>query len=200
MALYQHRFSGITALATPWMFTWWAQSERTIDAAQTAATTWLTTFWATFAAQVTPTISATGVVTSQVTQATGQQQDLRAGTVALVGTAAGNTMPTDVAVAVTLRSGTINRSGRGRFYLPPPAAISSTGTGRVNAAFITAVQTALTNAWGPYNTLTDLPCVYSRKLRQVFILTQFAIGDLYDTQRGRQDRIPETKVNVTMPV
>ena len=200
MALYQHRFSGTTTLATPWMFTWWSQSGRNITDAQAAAVSWLTTFWTGYGPLCTAGVAANSVVTSLVTQATGQQQDLRAGSVALAGSAAGNALPTDAAICVTLRTATINRSGRGRMFLPQPAASQLSALGRLAATTPGLITTALTNAFGPYHTLNDVPVIYSRLLRQTFEITAYAVGDLWDTQRGRQDRAAETKVDVAMPI
>lgn len=205
MPLYQHRFLGHTADGDNWMYSWWATSNRNLVDAQAAAVAWNATLWGGATAgngledHVTAQVGNDSVTTVTVDVLTGLQSARVDTAQAIVGVAVGNALPADVALVVSCRTGLANRRGRGRFYLPQPAASNLTVNGRVLADFITDVSASLQAAWDTYNTATDIPVVYSRTARATNPMTSFDIGNLYDTQRGRESSQVEARTSTIMP-
>jgi hypothetical protein len=138
------------------------------------------------------------VATAEITQATGRQTDLRETAVTEVGTGSGDSVPGDLAVVCSLRTATTARVGRGRFYIPGGLVTCIDGPGRVDAAYVTALMAALDDAWGAY-VANHVPIIYSRTDRQARSIVRFDIGDLWDTQRRREQKAAETRVSDTMP-
>lgn len=204
MPLYQHRFKGHNAAGDQFVFSWWADSLRTTAEANVAAVAWITELWDPAGAAVglgSLVVAGTGVdqvTTGRIALLTGLQDQLVQAPVALVGSAAGSSLPPDVALVVSLRTGLANRRGRGRFYLPALAAASLTATGKVLTASVTTLIAALGTAFAPYTTATDTPVVYSRTGRSTATITSFDIGDLYDTQRRRDNKIVEVRQSAVM--
>lgn len=199
MALYQHRFNGITPLGTNWTNTWWSDSASSLTAVQSAAESWASSFYGGIASLLPTNVELTDVSTGEIDQATGTQLAVQAGAVSVVGTATGNPLPVDVALVVSLRTTLANRRGRGRFFLPSLAVGSVlTPLGRVLPAAQTTIADAAVTAWTNY-VATGTPVVYSRTGRTTQAISSFDVGDLWDTQRGRQDRIVENRDSRTMP-
>jgi hypothetical protein len=143
---------------------------------------------------VTAGVAVTEVRTALITESTGLQTQLAEDAVTHAGTATGNALPADVAITVSLRTELANRSGRGRFYLPQPAASTSTADGRIASGTVSNLVSALSNAWATY-TAWGNPVIYSRKSRSTQNITSFNVGDLYDTQRRRENKLPESRTN-----
>lgn len=205
MTLYQHRFLGHTADGEGFMYTWWASSVRSLLDAHNEALTWNNTLWAGATAgngledHITADVGMDTVTTVRVDAATGLQDARTDSADTNVGVAAGSALPADVALVISLRTALANRRGRGRFYLPQPAASQVTTAGRVLADFITDLGASLTAAWGGYNTASDFPVVYSRASRNFTPITSFDIGNLYDTQRRRENKVTEARTSSPMP-
>jgi len=205
MPLYQHRFSGHTAAGETFMYTWWANSIRSLADAQTAALAWNALLWGGATAgngyedHVTANVGVDLVTTVTIDQATGLQSARIDTAQNLDGVAAGNPMPSDVALVISLRSALANRRGRGRFYLPQPAASNLTADGRVLADLITDLGASLAAAWTGYNTANDRPVIYSRAGRSIVNISSFNVGDLFDTQRRRENKLLEARTVTAMP-
>lgn len=205
MPLYQHRFRGHTAMGDTFVFSWWANDSRSTTDANDAAAVWITDVMAGATAgngledHLTDEVGFDVVSTGRITVLTGLQDQLAETPVNLDGVDAGSALPGDVALVVSLRTGLANRSGRGRFYLPQPAASSLTALGKVAADVITDLNASLQAAWDTYNSATARPVVYSRTLRQTNDITSFDIGDLFDTQRRRENAITENRTTQAMP-
>lgn len=199
MALYQHRFGGQTAAGEQYLFSWWSESGASLDTVQDAAEAWASAFWiGGYDAFVTPGVTLTSVTTGLIDQATGQQLQLAEGTTALSGVATGSALPGDVAIVVSLRTIQANRSGRGRFYLPQPAAVTLTADGRMLIATAEFIVAELLAAWTNYAG-TGQPVVYSRTQRAINAVTTFNVGDLFDTQRSRENGLTEARSAANMP-
>lgn len=205
MPLYQHRFQGHCAAGDMFIYSWWAEDTRDIDAAHGAAVDWNALLWAGaggvggYDEMVTANVGVDLVITGQIAMATGTQEARRETAQSLDGTAAGSPLPADVALVVSLRTMLANRRGRGRFYLPQPAVNQVTATGRVVQASITGLVAALEAAWAGYNAATSRPVVYSRTARSVQDITSFDVGDLFDTQRRRENDLLQVRTTETMP-
>jgi hypothetical protein len=104
-----------------------------------------------------------------------------------------------VSLVISLRTDISNRRNRGRFYLPQPAASQTTATGRVLADLITDLGASLAAAWSGYNTASDRPVIYSRTGRTTRNIVSFNVGDLFDTQRRRENKLLEARTTTAMP-
>ncbi|WP_299315199.1 hypothetical protein [uncultured Halomonas sp.] len=204
MPLFQHRFGGGLAAGDVWQFTWWADHPGGVTSANNDAVAWLSAFWGGpagtdgYGAIVTADVTATTVTTGEIDIATGQQISRADAVVTLAGTAAVDALPADVAIVVSLRTTLANRRGRGRFYLPQPSVQALTATGRMEPGIRTQVLDALDFAWQSY-TATGSPVVYSRTGRFTTPVSTYDIGDLFDTQRGRENALVESRESRDMP-
>ena len=140
----------------------------------------------------------TTVRTGLITQATGQQQAVDEDTVNLPGVATGNSLPNDVALVVSLRTNLANRRGRGRFYLPSLVATTLTAAGRLDPTAQQNIVDSLANAWNGYTGVGD-PVVYSRTQRTIEDVISFDVGDLFDTQRRRENKVSQSRISAPMP-
>lgn len=205
MALYQHRFQGHCAAGDLFIYSWWANDTRDIDAAHGAAVDWNALLWAGpggvfgLGDMVTANVGIDLVITGMIDQATGTQQQRRETPQSLDGVAVGNPLPADVALVVSLRTQLANRRGRGRFYLPQPAVNQVTATGRVVPASVTGLVAALQAAWVGYNQASSRPVVYSRTGRSIQNITSYDVGDLFDTQRRRENALIQVRTADDMP-
>lgn len=203
MALYAHKFAGNVATGEGFSFGFWSESSSTLEQVQAAAVQWLSDLWSGpggtngYGSMVTSGVDATSVRTALITESTGLQTQLAEDTVSHPGAATGNALPADCAITVSLRTPLANRSGRGRFYLPQPAASTSAADGRIAAATVTGLVAALEPAWQTYGAW-GTPVIYSRTMRATQIISSFNVGDLYDTQRRRENKLPESRTTGAM--
>lgn len=205
MALYKHVFTGQCAAGDMFSYSWCANSIRDIGTAHGAAIVWNQGLWNGASAgngykdHVPANVSMANVKTVQLDVLTGKQLAIRNTGQVIAGVAAGDALPADCAVVVSLRTDFPQRSGRGRFYLPQPAASQVTATGRVQSDLINDVIASLAAAWAAYNTGVDRPVLYSPTFRLTRNLTSFDVGDLYDTQRRRENKVTEVRTSNAMP-
>lgn len=198
MALYAHKFSGKVATGEDYSFGFWANGSSTLEQVHAAAIQWLSDFWAGpggtngYGSLVTAGVTATLVRTAVITESSGLQTQLAEDVVSHVGTATGSALPADVAITVSLRTQLANRSGRGRFYLPQPAQSTSTATGRILSTAVDTIIGALEPAWSTYKAW-GTPVIYSRTMKATQNVSSFNVGDLYDTQRRRENKLPEVR-------
>lgn len=116
---------------------------------------------------------------------------------ALVGTGTDEPLPPQCAVVVSLRSNTPTRSGRGRFYLPSPVT-----TTVIDQRLDSAAQGDILNgALAMLNHMKGLgltPVVYHRFDPTVTAVVTIDVGDVFDTQRRRRNKLVETRVSATL--
>lgn len=127
------------------------------------------------------------------------------------GTSLSPRMPPQIAVVLSLRSTTPGSRGRGRLYwpalggqvdsttlrmsVPTPAAAASAA-----AQYLDAMATALKNALAPAPSLIDYDlCVVSPTTGTKTRITRIEVGNVYDVQRRRRDRLAEVYAGVPMP-
>lgn len=205
MTLYRHRFTGKCAAGDQFSYQWYANSIRTVDGAHTAAITWNQVLWDGATAgngykdHCTADVSMLGVITAEINVADGKQLQRRETGTVIAGVQAGNALPADASLVVSLRSALPQRTGRGRFYLPQPGASNMTTTGRVSADMQNDIVSALVAAWSGYDTGVDKPCLYSPTFRVIRALVTFNVGDLFDTQRRRENKVTELRVSANIP-
>jgi len=137
------------------------------------------------------------IVADTVDVATGKVVDRSFGTVQMLGTGSGSTaiLPPGVAVAVTLRTILPGPTGRGRFFLPPPLVTAVSTTGRLTPAALTTISGALANAVTAIGGLAApiSPAVYSIKHRSFQPCSRGDVGDVFDSQRSRRDKLVEAR-------
>jgi hypothetical protein len=205
MPLYQHRFIGILASGDQFSFSWWSDNSLTIDSSHGNAITWAETLWngqdtlPGYATLCSADVSIQRITTGEISPLTGQQQTLRESNVDIAGTSEANALPADVAIVVSLRSPVANRTGRGRFYLPQPTTNALTAVGRLDETAQSTIVDALTAAWTQANAAGENPVIYSRTQRATREITSFNVGDLFDTQRRRENALTENRVSAPMP-
>ena len=205
MPLYQHRFIGILASGDQFSFSWWSNNSLTIDSSHGNAITWAETLWngqdtlPGYATLCSADVSIQRITTGEISPLTGQQQTLRESNVDIAGTSTSNSLPADVAIVVSLRSPVANRTGRGRFYLPQPTTNALTAVGRLDETAQSTIVDALTAAWTQANAAGENPVIYSRTQRATREITSFNVGDLFDTQRRRENALTENRVSAPMP-
>jgi len=205
MALYRHVFQGKCAAGDIFTYTWHADSVRTTSAAHSAAVVWNDTLWngATvgngYKDHVTADVAMQEVVTTQIDPLTGKGLSQARSGQSIAGVATGNALSADTALVVSIRTALPQRTGRGRFYLPQPAASNITSTGRWTADFINDIIAALTSAWAAYETVNDHLVIYSPTFHVTRDATGFNVGDLAGTQRRRENKIPPTRTSGTLP-
>lgn len=142
-----------------------------------------------------------GLVVEEVDQttglsvATGSASFTHAGT-----TSASSALPGQCAIVVTLRTATLSRRGRGRFYLPPMAGASTTSTGRLSSASQALCVTSLNAFFNALKTFVApmTPVVYSPTGRTVATVTSYDLGDVFDTQRRRRNKLVESRVGASI--
>ena len=205
MPLYQHRFIGNLASGDQFSFAWWSDSSLTIDTSHGNAIQWATDLWngidtlPGYGSYCSADVSIQRITTGEISLASGQQQTLRESTVNIPGSALGSSLPADVALVVSLRSAVANRTGRGRFYLPQPTVDALTADGRLATAAQQAIMDALGEAWARVNVVGENPVIYSRTLRATRDISSFNIGDLFDTQRRRENAVSQSRLSAPMP-
>lgn len=205
MPLYQHRFIGNLASGDTFSFSWWSETSLTIDSSHGNAITWAETLWngqdtlPGYATLCSADVSIQRITTGEISPDTGQQQTLRESNVNIPGTSESNALPADVAIVVSLRSPVANRTGRGRFYLPQPTTNALTAVGRLDETAQDTIVDALLAAWTQANAAGENPVIYSRTQRATREINSFNVGDLFDTQRRRENALTENRVSAPMP-
>ncbi len=205
MPVYRHRFTGTLAAGDQFSYQWYVNSIRDIGTAHGAAIVWNQTVWNGATAgngykdHVTADVAMASVITAEINVANGKQLARRENGQVIAGTVVGSALPADVALVVSLRTDLPQRSGRGRFYMPQPASVNLQGNGRVAADLVNDLMAALTAAWAAYNTGVDRPVIYSPTFRLTRNITSFNVGDLYDTQRRRENKVTEVRTTAAMP-
>jgi hypothetical protein len=204
MALYQNRFIGTLPEGDTFTFSWWTDSTQDLATVQAGNVQWAQDLWAgaTDGAGLEDLLPSSCVLTTVrtglITQETGQQQAVDEDTVNLPGVATGNSLPNDVALVVSLRTNLANRRGRGRFYLPSLVATTLTAAGRLDPTAQQNIVDSLANAWNGYTGIGD-PVVYSRTQRTIEDVISFDVGDLFDTQRRRENKVAQSRISAQMP-
>lgn len=210
MPLYHHRFHGQTAGGDIFIFGWHSDSSETsISVMQDAAVSWIDTLMAGATAgaglqdYLNINTSITRVTTGEIALQSGQQQRVAESDHVVPGVGTANPLPGDVAVVTSLRTDRANRQGRGRFYLPQLSTDTVSADGSLDPAVQSDLLDSLLAAWQGY-TVSKTPVVYSRgsatdPTRFTTPVSTFNVGNLYDTQRRRENALTELRSSRTMP-
>lgn len=133
---------------------------------------------------------------SLVDQATGTVISTIVSGAAYAATGLGGALPPQCSIVATLRTGFASRSDTGRFYLPGPADVNLTTTGRLSTAATGDISAELVAAFEAGNgaSLGTEVIVYSRTHRSTVTVLSVDVGDVIDTQRRRRDKLIENRV------
>lgn len=123
----------------------------------------------------------------------GQQQTAEA----LVGTDASGPVPPQCCVVVSMRTALFNKSGRGRFYLPA-LGTDNVVAGRIKAASVTQMTTAAQKMVQSLNGAGYTVCIYHRSSKTHDNVTSVNVGDVFDTQRRRRDKLVEARTSLSV--
>lgn len=106
--------------------------------------------------------------------------------------------PLTTAVVSSLRTAHAGASGRGRLYWPLNGVSLSATTSRITGATVTSVLSAVKTYLSSIEVAIEatLPgvalAVWSRKVPDLFLVTQIQMGDVPDVQRRRRDQLIES--------
>lgn len=194
MTLYRHVMSGATP-GEQWECRMYVSCFLGIADAQTAWTAAVTAMWTGLAApadnlnQLIPTdVTLDEVTTSQLDPVTFRQTSKVVGSLSLAGTATTAMLPPQCAAGVTWLTALDTKTGRGRNYLPPFAAGTLTA-GRIGTASLTIFKLAMTNLLQSLVASSDTPVVFSPTHHTTQVITGGRVGDVFDTQRRRRDKL-----------
>lgn len=206
MTVYLHKYTGTLPAGDIFSVQWHSNSGAVIDTSHGNAVTWITDLWNGVGGA--PGLHANyvaGVVVDKVT--TTALNDVfpyrtiltRETDVTLAGTDTGNSLPQDTSVVVSLRSGTSGRVGRGRMYLPAPTAGDLTAIGEFASTSITAFNASLAAAWAVVNPAGEQPIIFSRTTGSIRPIERWAIGNVFDRQKRRVNKVNTIRTFVNMP-
>jgi hypothetical protein len=111
---------------------------------------------------------------------------------ALAGTAASTALPNQLAVAVSLNSNTPGRRGRGRAFMPAPAATLLTPLGRISPGTVTNIAQSVGISLRLMQTSGFPPCLFTPG-QPDRLITAGSVGDVFDTQRRRRNKLVEAR-------
>lgn len=103
--------------------------------------------------------------------------------------------PPQCATVVSLRTATQGRRSRGRMYLPPPALSVLNQNGDLQSSAAVVYADAIKALFESLNALisVDAVSVYSRTSGGFFPITSVDVGTIIDTQRGRRNKLVESR-------
>lgn len=193
MALFRHRLEG-TFPGEVWSFGVYTDSNLSLSAMQSQWMTGITNFWGTATALFCTDVETTRATTVEIDPATGKQLTGAEDTRADAGTSTATCLPFQCAPVVTLRTATLSRAGRGRFYAPS-LAVDQVSAGRM---LTTARDTLADAAEDLVQGLTSAGgnlVIYHRGSGSTTLVTSLDVGDVIDTQRRRRNKLIESRTS-----
>lgn len=194
MTIYRHTVKG-SYPGESWSCTFHTQSTLALTAAQNAWTTAWQIWWNGLSAPtdnldqlVSNTVECTSLVTSQLDPVTGKQIARAEDDVTLVGTSTNAPLPPQVSAGVTWLSNSATKEGRGRMYLPSFSTVT-VAAGRLGTASRGIVKIGADNFLASLSGAGATPIVFNRKTLAATVITIPRVGDVFDTQRRRRDKL-----------
>lgn len=143
-----------------------------------------------------PAIGVDGVVLDEL-DVDGKNVQQGVASLALVGTAATEALPPQNAVCVSTRTTLPTRAGRGRFFLPSPT-VDTVISQRLDSAAQTDI---LNGAAAMLRHMTGVgltPVVYHAQIAASDDIVSIDVGDVFDNQRRRRNKLVETRVRINL--
>jgi len=198
MTLFHHTLEGTTPDGN-WSFgLWTTNTGDDVGAALTKFQTAVAAMWASdMDAYISDQVSYTAQKVVSVDPSSGKQIARADGVVTDAGANTGETLPPQIALAVSLRTALATRAGRGRFYLPP-FAVDQVLNGRLVSATQTDVLDQVKQMFDSLVGNSHTPVIFHRTLASTTPITTLAVGDVFDTQRRRRDSYQEAYVSDTV--
>jgi hypothetical protein len=193
MALYRHRLEG-TFPGEVWSFGLYTDSSLSLAAMQSQWMTGITNFWSTATALFCTDVETTRATTVELDPATGKQLTGAEDTRTDAGTSTATCLPFQCAPVVSLRTATLSRAGRGRFYAPS-LAVDQVAAGRMlTTARDTLADAALDLVQGLTSAGGNV-VIYHRATGTTSLVTSLDVGDVIDTQRRRRNKLIEARTS-----
>lgn len=143
------------------------------------------------------TTTVTTASTAELDPLTAKQLGRVESALTLAGSSAGETLPPQLSIVCSCRTALATRAGRGRMYLPP-FTTSVVTAGRLTGAAQTAIKLACQKMLQSLVTATYVPTVWHRAHVSFDNIVSIDIGDVYDTQRRRRNKLIETRASATL--
>jgi hypothetical protein len=165
-----------------------------------AAKTWGSNIWTTtLKTYYKLDVGLASIRLQQLNPLTGAQLDAMEDVYSGVGGSdtTGIQLPYEVSPAVSWRTATSTRSGRGRFYMPSPSTTACASGGIFSTAFCSALSGGVQNACDIFCTSTRRIVIASKVGGPPWVLrtvTRYDVGNVPDVQRRRRNKQVETRV------
>jgi len=180
----------------PWEFTQHVYSDSSHGVVHTAARDWVDRWWlgpiegAGYRDMVVNFIQLVAVETLVVDIGTGLQSTrIRTDYASAGASAATSSLPMHIAVCVTVNTAIANRSGRGRYFLPPPALEHVTLGGRFFLSSLDQIASLIESAYLAWSGV-GVPVLYRKTSRSIEPIVSFSIDNELEVMRSRKLSIP----------
>ncbi len=189
MTIYRHVMAGPNPGGDVWNATMHSQSAQNLASVHGTFVTNITNFWSAATEALFPIAEqVTTLTTTQLDPITGHNVAQTSTSVSFKGTAAGNAMPQRVSIVVGLRTATPTRKGRGRLYLPPPAATALDANGQLTPANAGIISTNFAGFCTAMTTISPI-VVYHTATKDGTPVTSITVGTVLGTQRRRTNKL-----------
>jgi len=193
VALYRHRCIG-TYTGESWTFGIHSEGNISLAAAQTAWASGIGAFFTAAAATMCTDVQAVEATTVELDPTTGKQLTGTSDPRNDAGTNVGQCLPFQCAPVVSLRTATLSRAGRGRFYAPS-LAVDQVAAGRMIAAAQTALADGAEDMLQSLITAGNQIVIYHRAAGTTTPVISLDVGDVIDTQRRRRNKLIEARTS-----
>lgn len=147
--------------------------------------------------QLVPIATGPDTIVVDELDSAGRNVEQAVQTLALIGTDVNDSLPPNVSVAVSTRTALPTRAGRGRFYLPPfgtdtviAGLLDPTARGQVAAAAKAALD--------HINAGVGTAVIFHRNLGTFTPIVAVDVGNVFDQQERRRDKIQEVRTRLTL--